>query len=222
MALRIPPGSKLVMIGDSITDCERGRPVGEGLFDALGRGYVSLVNSLLQSTAPDHPIRIVNMGTSGNTVRDLRARWQTDVLDLQPDWVSVMIGINDVWRRFDSPLQAEWHVPLPEYREILAELVAATRPHVQGMVLMTPYVVEPNRADPMREMMDAYGAAVRAIASEHAAIFVDTQAAFDRVLAHLHPMSLAWDRIHPNQPGHMVLARAVLDAIGYEWSGPHP
>src|SRR5262245_14983449 len=115
MPLPIQPASKLVLIGDSITDCERARPVGEGLFAALGKGYVSLVDSLLQSTYPQQGIRVVNMGISGNTVRDLKDRWSSDVLALEPDWLSIMIGINDVWRHFDSPWQHEWHVPLAEY-----------------------------------------------------------------------------------------------------------
>ena len=217
MPLRIQPASKLVMIGDSITDCERNRPIGEGLFGALGKGYVSLVDSLLRSTYPQARIRVVNMGTGGNTVRDLQARWQTDVVDLQPDWLSLMIGINDVWRQFDSPWQIDWHVSLDEYQRTLETLVTATRPTVKGMILLTPYVLEPNRADPMRRMMDEYGAVVQQIAAQHDTIFIDTQAAFDAVLTHLHPMALAWDRIHPTLTGHTVLARAFLRAIGYEW-----
>jgi lysophospholipase L1-like esterase len=217
MALLIQPHSKLVMIGDSITDAERARPVGEGLFGALGKGYVSLVDALLQSTVPQDAIRVVNMGISGNTVRDLQSRWESDVLALQPDWLSIMIGINDVWRQFDSPWQREWHVPLEEYTSTLERLVATTRPQLKGLILLTPYVIEPNRGDPMRAMMDRYGAAVKQIAAAHDAVFVDTQAAFDRVLEHLHPMTLAWDRIHPTLAGHMVLARAFLQAINYTW-----
>src|SRR6478736_2724498 len=122
MPLRIQPNSKLVMIGDSITDCERARPVGEGLFGAIGKGYVGLVDGLLQATRPQQRIRVVNMGIGGNTVRDLDARWQTDVLDQQPDWLSIMIGINDVWRQFDSPLRPEQQVGLEEYETTLREL----------------------------------------------------------------------------------------------------
>ena len=217
MPLRIQPNSKLLMIGDSITDCERAQPVGEGLFGALGKGYVGLVDGLLQATLPQQHVRVVNMGTSGNTVRDLATRWQTDVLEQQPDWLSIMIGINDVWRQFDSPLQTDIHVPLDEYAETLTKLVAATRPRLNGLVLMTPYFIEPNRADPMRAQMDRYGTVVRELASAYDAIFVDTQAAFDQVLAHLHPMTLAWDRVHPTLAGHMVLARAFLNAVGFEW-----
>ena len=217
MPLRIQPNSKLVMIGDSITDCERARPVGEGLFGALGKGYVSLVDGLLHATIPQQRVRVVNMGLDGNTVRDLDARWQTDMLEQQPNWLSIMIGINDVWRQFDSPLQTEIHVPIDAYGETLAKLVAATRPRLQGLVLMTPYFIEPNRADPMRALMDRYGAVVREVAAAHDAVFVDTQAAFDRVLVQLHPMTLAWDRVHPTLTGHMVLTRAFLNAVGYEW-----
>src|SRR5690625_1477219 len=94
---------KLIFIGDSVTDCERAKPEGEGLFQALGNGYVSIVDSFLQSTYPELEIRVVNKGISGNTVRDLKARWQDDIMTQKPDCVSIMIGINDVWRQFDSP-----------------------------------------------------------------------------------------------------------------------
>jgi lysophospholipase L1-like esterase len=215
MGLLIEPASKFVMIGDSITDSQRARPIGEGLFGALGQGYVSLVNGLLQANHPQAAIRVVNMGTSGNTVRDLASRWQTDVLDLQPDWLSIMIGINDVWRQFDSPWQAELHVPIVEYEQLLQSLVVQTRPLLKGLILMTPYFIEPNRSDPMRIQMDAYGQVVQAIATKHNAIIVNTQAAFDSVLEHVHPMTIAWDRVHPTLTGHIILAQALLQSIGY-------
>ncbi len=213
----IQPGSKLLFIGDSITDCGRERPVAEATDDSLGTGYVSLVNGLIGATYPEMRIRIVNMGVSGNTVRDLKTRWQSDVLDLKPDWLSIMIGINDVWRHFDRWLQPEQQVPHDEYARTLEGLVRTTTPELKGLVLMTPYFVELNRADPMREMMGRYGETVRALADKYGAVFVDTQAAFDEVLKSAHPYALAGDRVHPNLTGHFVLARAFLTAIGYSW-----
>ena len=210
-------GAKLLMTGDSITDCGRARPVGEGR-DGFGSGYVNMVNSLLTTVYPDYDIRVVNMGIGGNRVRDLKARWQSDVVDLQPDWLSVMIGINDVWRQFDNPLRPELHVLIDEYEATLDELVSQTRTSLKGLVLMTPYFIELNRDDPMRKAMDDYGAAVGRVAREHDAVFVDTQAAFDRLLQHVHPMAVAADRVHPNSIGHMVLARAFLDAIEFDWN----
>lgn len=216
--MRIGKHEKLIMIGDSITDCNRARPVGEGLFEAIGRGYPAIVEALLTSTYPELGIRVANMGISGNNVRDLKARWQSDVLDLQPDWLSIMIGTNDVWRQFDSPTITEGHVGLGEYEETLDEIVAAVLPRLKGLVLMTPFFVEPNAEDRMRSRMDEYGAAVKRIADKHGAIFVDTQAAFAGVLEHLHSGAIAWDRVHPNQAGHAVLARAFLKAIGYDYA----
>ena len=209
-------GAKLVMIGDSVTDAGRARPVGEGLFDALGKGYVSNVDALLGACRPELRIRVVNMGSSGNTVRDLKGRWQSDVIDLKPDWLSIMIGINDVWRQFDSPLQPEIHVYLDEYESTLRELAARSQPSLKGLVLMTPFYIEPNRSDAMRAMMDRYGAVVKRVADDHSTLFVDTQAAFDRALETFYPATLAWDRVHPNQTGHMILALAFLNAVGFE------
>ena len=215
--MKLENNAKLVMIGDSITDAGRAQPVGEGLFEALGRGYVSLVDALLASAYPEHGVRVVNMGNSGNTVRDLEARWQGDVLDLKPDWVSVMIGTNDVWRQFDSPRQTETHVGPDEYAKTLDELVTRTLPGVKQMVLMTPFYLEPNRADAMRARMDEYGGIVKGLAAKHGTLFVDTQAAFDDVLESYYPATLAWDRVHPNQVGHMVIARAFLNALKFDW-----
>lgn len=213
----IENSSKLVMIGDSVTDFERARPNGEGLFGGIGKSYVGLVDGLINVTYPESRIRVINMGTSGNNVRDLKARWQTDVLDLKPEWLSVLIGINDVWRQFDTPLITENHVPLEEYRKTLSELLAEVRPSLKGLVLMTPFFMEPNRGDPMRAMMDKYGAAVKELAKEYDAIPVDLQAAFDEYFEFYHPVSVTWDRIHPNVLGHTIIARAFLNAVGFEW-----
>jgi lysophospholipase L1-like esterase len=215
--MKIAAGSKLVMIGDSVTDCGRALPVGEGLFDAAGKGYVANVDGLLGAVYPKSSIRVVNMGTSGNTVRDLKARWQTDVLDLKPDWVSVMIGDNDVWRQFDLPRQPEIHVLPEEYERTLEALVIQTLPAVQGLILMTPFYIEPNRRDAMRARMDAYGAIVRKVAQKHNALLVDTQSAFDKALETYYPATISWDRVHPNHIGHMILARAFLQAVEFQW-----
>ncbi|GAA3403641.1 SGNH/GDSL hydrolase family protein [Paenibacillus hodogayensis] len=210
--------SRLVMIGDSITDCGRARPIGEGRGEALGKGYVALVDALLGTMYASREIRVTNVGSSGNTVRSLQQRWQTDVIDLKPDWLSIMIGINDVWRQFDMPAQPEIHVRIDEYEATLRELVAKSKPLVKGLVLMTPFYIEPNPQDPMRAEMDRYGRVVEKLAVEFGAIFIDTQKAFEEVLPHYYPATLAWDRVHPNMTGHMVLARAFLNGIGFSWN----
>lgn len=212
--MKLAPHSKIVFIGDSITDCERARPVGEGLFDGIGKSYVSLIEGFLTAIHPEAGIRLVNMGTSGNTVLDLKKRWKTDALDLKPDWLSIMIGVNDVWRQFDLPRQKEIHVGPKVYEKTLLELASKTRPKLKGLIIMAPFYLEPNRADPMRKRMDQYGAIAKKVAHKTDAIFIDTQAVFDDLLTHMHANAIAWDRVHPNTIGHSVIARAFLNAIG--------
>ncbi|MCK5528601.1 MAG: SGNH/GDSL hydrolase family protein, partial [Kiritimatiellae bacterium] len=123
-------GQRLVIIGDSITDCGRDRPV--GILAGLGSGYVSLVNAMLAAEYPDVMLDILNTGVGGNRVTDLRDRWQTDVLDLKPDWLSIMIGINDVWRHFTKSMQEQ--VDVDEYEEVLESLIKQTLPSIKGLI----------------------------------------------------------------------------------------
>lgn len=207
---------KILFIGDSISDYERTRPVGEGLFNAWGRSYVADVGSLLGCMYPEMHLRIVNMGISGNQCRDLEARWQTDVFDQNPDWVSVLIGINDVWRQFDSPEIKEQHVSPEDFRTCYERLIKSTLPRVKGMILMTPYFMEPNRDDPMRRRMDEYGAITKELAEKYHLTLVDLQSGWDKLFQHMHPMNIAWDRVHPNQIGCMYIAKQFLSAIGFK------
>ena len=146
---------------------------------------------------------------------DLKARWQSDVIDLCPDWLSVMIGINDVWRQFDSEFETN-QVDIKQYESVYREILGEVRPHLDGLVLMTPYFIEANKKDPMRMRMDDYGKVVKKLAKEFDAVFVDVQSAFDRYLKYRPTQSLCGDRVHPNKTGHMIIAIAFLKAIGFE------
>ena len=214
--MKIKSRQTLLMTGDSITDCERVRPLGF-MHGGLGNGYVRMVDALLNATYPAGPVRVLNTGIGGNRVTDLAKRLQEDVLVHEPDWVSIMIGINDVWRQFDKDLDLAHQVLIDEFENTLNELVCRTLPTVDGMVLMTPYFIEVNPQDPMRAMMDEYSAAVKRVAEANGTIFVDIQAEFDAYLAHRPTQSLCGDRVHPNPVGHMIIARAFLKAVGYEF-----
>ena len=207
-------GDTVLFIGDSISDYDRARPVGEGLGNAWGTSYVSNVGALLGCMYPELGLRVVNMGISGNQVRDLDARWKTDVMDRKPDWVSVLIGINDVWRQFDCPYMPETHVSPEEFEATYEKLIQNTLPSLKGMILMTPYFMEPNRADAMRARMDVYGAIVKKLAEKYHCVFVDLQEAWDDLFRYMHPCNIAWDRIHPNQVGCMYIAKQFLKAVG--------
>jgi len=220
--MKILNGQRLVFIGDSVTDMGRtrnGDAPSEGLFEPLGKGYPHVVSGLLNAFYPERLIRITNVGNSGNTVRALKERWQRDVIDLKPDWLSIMIGINDVWRQFDVPQLSDRPVFPDEYRETLRDLVVQTKPLLAGgLVLMTPYFIEPNRSDLMRARMDEYGAICKEIAKETGVIFVDTQAEFDKILKYRYSGYITWDRVHPNIYGATVLARAFLKAVDFDFN----
>lgn len=211
--MKLKDGQTIVFTGDSITDCGRGRPVGAK--GELGEGYVAMVNSMLCAAYPERRIRVLNTGISGNRVTDLKSRWKSDVLDLKPDWLSVMIGINDVWRQFDSAIYMK-QVDLKKYEKTYRGILEDVRPTLKGLVLMTPYFLEPSLEDPMRKMMNQYSAVVKKLAMEFDAVFVDVQAAFDAFLEHQPTQSLCWDRVHPNKTGHMIIARSFLAGIGFD------
>jgi lysophospholipase L1-like esterase len=203
-------GQRIVFIGDSITDCGR-RDVNA----PFGNGYASLVRAFVTARYPESGLGWENRGISGNTVRDLRDRWEADAVALRPDWLSVMIGINDIGRAFQG--QPHLAVPIDEYEETLRRL--STRAvDVTGcrLILAEPYLIEADRAEPQRAETDRYGAVVRRVADELGARCVRTQEAFDSVLSSTPAKEWADDRVHPGLAGHAVIAQAYLRTIGYE------
>jgi lysophospholipase L1-like esterase len=208
--MRFENGQKILFIGDSITDCGR-----RDQSAPYGSGYMSLVRAMTLARYPDMGLRFENRGIGGNTVRHLAERWDADVIAEQPDWLSVMIGINDVWRSFDRG--GDGAVGIEEYettyRDLLADAVARTGCR---LIVAEPYMIEADRTDPMRAQMDAYGQVARRLATEFDAITVQTQAAFDRALETTPAGACANDRIHPNLEGHGVIAIEFLRAIGWE------
>lgn len=201
------PHQTIVFIGDSITDAER-----TGSAAPYGDGYVHLVDLLLGAHHAELELRVLNRGISGDTVRHLAARWERDVLRQRPHWLSIMVGINDVWRAWsDDPREA---VPLGEYDATLRDMLAQARAHGAQLIVMTPFLIEPDRHDVMRRRTDLYAAAVRRIAADTGAVLVDTQAAFDAALER-HPADhWSGDRVHPSVAGHALLARTWLEAVG--------
>lgn len=208
--MRLETGQKIVMIGDSITDAGR-----REIEPPYGVGYMTLVRSFVTALHPELGLTWENRGIGGDTVRHLDARWTADVLDERPDVLTVMIGINDVWRRFgQKPHEA---VPEDEYRATLLRLLRAAREASDpDLYVGSPYMIEANTADPMRAAMDRYVGIAREVAGEAGATFIDVQAAFDRVLPCSESADWAHDRIHPNQPGHAVIAVEFLRAFGID------
>lgn len=210
----------LLFTGDSVTDANRDRPVGEagipGVFNGLGTGYVSVIDTFLNVYYPELLVRVQNTGTSGNTSRDLLARWQTEVADLNPDYLVVCIGFNDVWRQFDSPAMRREQVLPEEYAANLRAMIAASAKNVREMIFLTPYYMEPQTGDPMRARMDEYRALCLQICAEAGLRCIDLQQVFDEYLQYRHSSFITWDRVHPGRIGSLLIARRFLKEIGFD------
>ena len=214
----IQPHSKFVLAGDSVTDMGRTQPIGQGLFNPHGTGYPNVIQGLLTSVYPDFFINVVNMGYSGNTSRDLLNRLERDILSLKPDYLSVMIGANDVWRQFDTPQIPENSVLPEEYRENLIKIVRLSKTVTSKIILMTPVYWESSLTDAMSARMREYGQIVREVSAQEKVLFCDVQSRVDRVLKHCNANYITWDRVHPNIPGANVIAHALLDTLEFDWN----
>lgn len=209
---------RIVFAGDSVTDMGSVQPVGEGLGDNVGNGYVRAVENLLSAVYPERRIRVTNSGISGNTSRDLLARYERDVVSLKPDWVSICIGINDVWRQFDCPAMADRWVLPEEYRENIEKMIIAVKDSVKGIFILSPYYMEPNREDTMRKRMDEYTAICAELAEKYGCRFVNFQKMYEDYFQIRHSTSIAWDRVHPNRIGSALMAREFLKQCDFDFN----
>ena len=208
---------RIVFAGDSVTDMGSTNPVGEGLFDSVGRGYVRVVENMLAVYYPQIRLRVTNSGISGNTSRDLLERFDRDVVALNPDWVSICIGINDVWRQFDCPAMPDVQVTPEEYKCNVESMIEKVKGSVKGIFLLSPYIIEPNTEDAMRQRMDEYVSICRELAEKHSCLFVDFQQMYANYCQYRHSSYIAWDRIHPNQIGAMLMAKTFLETCGFDY-----
>ena len=207
-------GDRIVFAGDSVTDCGRKRPYGEGLWEGVGSGYVRQVDSALSVLYPEKLIHITNVGCSGATSADMLRDWETNVEACKPDYVFVMIGANDVWRQFDEPA-FDHTCRFPEaYRANLEAVCQRTMPKVKGMFIISPFYMEANDNDPMKKRTVEYAQICREVAEKYGATYIDVQGEFDKHLVHRYPAYISWDRVHPNWVGGLIIAKEILKAIG--------
>lgn len=205
------PGQTVVMTRDSITDC--GRRAEQA---PLGGGYVRQVVDLVTARYPERQIKFVNTGIGGNCVDDLQGRWQEDVIDHRPDWVTIMIGINDLHRTLNDVK----HLPPEEYEPRYRDILTRTREAGARLMLIDPFYLslehgqETAQGEVLRRL-DGYLGVVARLAEEFSAVHVATQEAWLKVLRHVPPQQWCNEPVHPNAHGHMVIAHAVLSAAGF-------
>lgn len=206
MSSLIEDGAIVLFQGDSITDAERYRS-----YDEMGFGYAMLAASWFSALYPEKSVRFFNRGISGNRAKDLRARWQQDCLELHPTWVSILIGINDVWRRYDSDDPTSVADYEEAYRAILEETTSKLNAR---LILCEPFVL-PTPADraTWREDLDPKIDVVRKLAREYRAIYVPFDGIFAQAATQRDPAFWAEDGVHPSNAGHALMAQSWLRAI---------
>lgn len=213
VAFPLQDGQTVVFIGDSITDCGR-----RDVAAPLGNGYVRFIAELIAIRYPALKLNLINKGISGNTVADLRERWHDDVLTLRPDWVSVLIGINDVHRTLRNEPTA---VPPDRYEQLYRECLSLTKERTTArLVLMEPfYISTDTETDSWRtkvlRTLDEYRAIVRRLADEFGAIFVPLHDLFQEQLRYRSADLFCPEPVHPNAFGHLLIAHAWLTAMGW-------
>ncbi|MCA9436507.1 MAG: SGNH/GDSL hydrolase family protein [Candidatus Omnitrophica bacterium] len=201
-------GQTVLFQGDSITDAGRDRDDPKG----LGKGYPSLLAPWISAAHPDRKIEFLNRGNSGNRVVDLQERWDKDCLDLKPDWLSILIGVNDTWRRYDRDDPTSVEDFEAGYRKLL------DRCHEKlecQFVLLEPFLLNvSDKIWKMREDLDPKREAVRRIAEEYNTLFIPLDDLFQEASKHRDPAFWAADGVHPTPNGHALIAQAWLNTVG--------
>jgi lysophospholipase L1-like esterase len=210
MTLIFKPKETIEFIGDSITDCGRNSP---GL-QPLGDGFVRQVHDLLQAGYPELQLKIVNKGISGDRVTSLKSRWKTDVINLEPDWLFIYIGVNDAWRFFEG--DREEAVPVNEFENFYRQLINGARSNTQAQLrLVSPFLAEKDKQDGFRKKLGQYQEVIDALGEAFGLPVIHLQPAFDwAMLTHPAPYWTS-DRVHPTRVGHMLIALTILRACGF-------
>jgi len=193
--------------GDSITDVGRYRED----TDDLGEGYAMMAASWFQALYPEKAVHFINRGIAGDRVIDLRNRWQKDCLDLQPTWISILIGINDTWRRYDrnDPTSVQ------EFEESYRTILESVKANLQAKLLLCePFVLPvPEDRKTWREDLDPKIDVVRKLAHEYHAHLIPLDGIFAQAAALREPAFWASDGVHPSNTGHALIAQAWLHTI---------
>ena len=201
--------TRILFQGDSITDC--GRSKDNDSFK--GKGYAHLVTSQLGFEKPGE-YEFFNRGISGNKIVDLYARMKRDLINLKPDVMSILIGVNDVWHELnkdgvdEEKFEKIYDMLLTEVKEALPDI---------KIIIMGAFILNSTASKDEWEFLSE-GTKKRAqiakkLAEKHGHIFVDLQAEFDKAVARKAEPYWTIEGVHPTEAGHELIKRAWLEAF---------
>jgi acyl-CoA thioesterase-1 len=200
-------GDIVLFQGDSITDAGRDRRDPQD----LGSGYAMLIAAWFQALYPTIAVKFLNRGVSGDRTSDLLTRWQKDCLNLRPTWLSLLVGVNDTWRRYDNNDETPTKVYEKVYRALLERTLATQNVR---LILCEPFmlpVLDDQKS--WREDLDPKIAITRQLAQEYGACYLPLDGLFAQVAAQREPTFWIGDGIHPTMNGHALIAQAWLRAM---------
>lgn len=210
----LKPDSVIVFQGDSITDGGRWRD-GSDYNHIMGQAYDYIIAAQVGYSYPERRLVFINRGIGGDTVVNLAARWQADTIDLKPDVLSIMVGVNDTLFSNGETVET--------YEAIYDKLIADTLrqlPNVK-IVLGEPFLlpVGNQKADYATNLSEVKKrqAAVARIATKYHLPIIHYQAAFDKAMKKAPAEHWSWDGVHPTYAGHGLMAREWLRTVNSAW-----
>jgi lysophospholipase L1-like esterase len=203
----IEPNDRILFTGDSITDSGRIR---DQEYSLGLTGYPAFIAARLQAYLASPELKIFNRGIGGNRAKDLLGRIEPDLLALKPTVISILIGINDVWRRYDAakdPTSAETFAQ--NYRAILEKISSELDARV---VLLEPFLLHvPEDRYTWREDLNPKIDVVRKLAVEFGAELIPLDGLFAKMATQAPAEYWAADGVHPTAAGHALIAEAWLE-----------
>lgn len=198
--------STVLFQGDSITDAGRSR-----IFDRqLGTGYPAHVKKILKKGFPELEIKVINRGNSGNRAIDLVNRWEEDCIAFKPDYVSILIGVNDTWRKYDANDETTADLFKERLKKILEDTLNKTKAQI---ILLNPFLLDVNEnITRMREDLGLKQEAVATLAKEYGTKFIDLDRIFRDASKEISPIHFSGDGVHPSKAGHELIAAEWMKA----------
>lgn len=212
---KLPDNVKTILFqGDSITDAGRDRKnQSTNNSRGLGRGYPMLIGGGLLADYGERDLKVHNRGISGNKVPDLQNRWQADCLDIKPDILSILIGVNDIWHKLGGRYQGTVEDYKNGFRDLLKQTQAAL-PETR-IVICEPFVLRCGAVtDKWFPEFDHRREAANELAEELKLTRVPFQEMFDEAVKSTKPQYWAGDGVHPSLAGHALMAKTWREVVG--------
>ena len=199
---------RLLFQGDSITDAKRDK---RNYYD-MGKGYPKYAVELIKEAFPDANIEFINQGISGNRTDQLFDRLYPDAIALEPDVISILIGINDIWHRHGAgKIETTDEQIAVNYRAILTRLKAQTNAKI---VILSPYLLDSEDKEDWRVELDSILPIIRSLAKAFADVYIPLDEIFEEALkTQPEPQFYSGDGVHPNENGAKFIDKQYFDAI---------